>query len=108
MRRNIVKITENIKDIMAFAKCSVDRAKKIEYQMDCNGIDYSECTTRKFHNAIRDAIVDIDYSIEDLDRILKALDTKKVQKARRQAVVNSATASIADKLAQMRANGVFK
>lgn len=101
-----MKITQRIKDIMAFAKCSVVRAEKIEYQMECNGIDYSECTTREFNNAIRDAIVDIDYSIEDLDKLYQQeIDAKK---ALTQAIVNSATASIADKLAQMRANGVFK
>jgi len=101
-----VKITQRIKDIRAFTGCSIDRALKIEYQMDCNGIDYSECTTRQFNEAIKDAVVDIDYSIEDLDRIFKALDTKKVQKARKQAFATNS--SIADKLAQMRANGVFK
>lgn len=101
-----MKITLRIKDIMSFAKCDAERARKIEYQMDCNGIDYSECTTREFNNAIRDAIVDIDYSIEDLDKLYQQeIDAKK---ALTQAIVNSATASIADKLAQMRANGVFK
>ena len=101
-----MKITLRIKDIMSFAKCDAERARKIEYQMDCNGIDYSECTTREFNNAIKDAIVDLDYSIEDLERIAKALDTKKVKRARAQQFASNSF--IANKLAEMRANGVFK
>jgi len=85
-----MKITLRIKDIMSFAKCDAERAREIEYQMDCNGIDYSECTTREFNSAIKDAIVDLDYSIEDLEKAYVA------------------EISVADKLAEMRANGVFK
>jgi hypothetical protein len=51
-----MKITLRIKDIMAIAKCNSETARKIEYQMDCNGIDYSECTAREFKSAVKDVV----------------------------------------------------
>ncbi len=55
MRRNIVKIMEILK---------VDAvvAEKVEYIMDCSGIDYSECSMREFRSEAKYAYSRIDYS----------------------------------------------
>ena len=48
MRLNIKRITELL-------NVSPEVANKVEYEMDCMGIDYSECTTREFNMYAKEA-----------------------------------------------------
>jgi hypothetical protein len=53
MRRDTMRA--NIRDIIALFNISEEEAKKVEYNMDCLGIDYSECTKREFREIAKEA-----------------------------------------------------
>ena len=38
------------RQIVALLNISLEKAETVQYEMDCSGIDYSECSTRKFNN----------------------------------------------------------
>jgi hypothetical protein len=47
------------KDIAALLKISLYQALLVQSQMECNGIDFSECSTRVFNREARQAAQEI-------------------------------------------------
>jgi len=41
-------------EIAKLLKVDMDTAEAVHYEMDCSGIDYSECTTREFNRTARE------------------------------------------------------
>ena len=44
---------------MKVAKVDEAQAEKIEYQMECNGVNFSDCSTRMFNRSVKEAIEDM-------------------------------------------------
>ena len=47
------------KEIAKLLKISLDQALKVQYQMECNGVDFSECSTREFNKEAKSAYAEI-------------------------------------------------
>ena len=51
-----------IKQIMETLDCSDDFAKKVEYQMECAGFDFSESTDAEFKQEVNYAVFELNLS----------------------------------------------
>jgi hypothetical protein len=63
-----------IKELQKLLKIDAPTAARVLHEMDCSGIDYSECTTREFNRCAREALADLPFTEEDMNRALSALD----------------------------------
>ena len=48
-------MNKTTQDIMQLLAVNCDTALQVQDIMDCNGIDYSECTTKQFNREVRNA-----------------------------------------------------
>jgi hypothetical protein len=44
-----------ITEIAKLLHCDVAAAERVRHEMDCAGLDYSQCTQREFNRAAREA-----------------------------------------------------
>jgi len=52
----------NIKKIMQILNVDAETAERVEYIMDCSGIDYSECSMREFKAEAKHAYSRLDHA----------------------------------------------
>ncbi len=45
--------------IAALLKITLDQAREVQSQMECNGVDFSECSTRAFNKEAKIAFSEI-------------------------------------------------
>ena len=57
-RRDILKVLKGVINESNDIKM-MDNVLAVEYEMDCSGIDYSECTKRQFNKECKEAINEI-------------------------------------------------
>ena len=48
-------MNKTTQEIMQLLAVDCDTALQVQDIMDCNGIDYSECTTKQFNREVRNA-----------------------------------------------------
>ena len=66
----------NIETIQVVSNATPAEAINIEYQMQCNGFDFSEATMPQFKAGVKDAQIDLnlaEVSDEDLERLYRSL-----------------------------------
>jgi DNA-directed RNA polymerase specialized sigma subunit len=66
------------KNIAAFLKITIEEALKVQDQMERNGIDYSECTTRTFNKEARIAAEEIASAILTTEQMIEILENNKI------------------------------
>jgi hypothetical protein len=66
------------KNIAALLKITIEEALKVQDQMERNGIDYSECTTRTFNKEARIAAEEIASAILTTEQMIEILENNKI------------------------------
>ena len=66
------------KNIAALLKIEIEEARKVQDQMERNGIDYSECTTRTFNKEARIAAEEIASALLTTEQIIEILENNKI------------------------------
>jgi hypothetical protein len=64
--------------IAALLKIEIEEARKVQDQMERNGINYSECTTRTFNKEARIAAEEIASDLLTTEQIIEILDNNKI------------------------------
>lgn len=63
-----------INELMKLLKIDAPTAACVLHEMDCSGIDYSECTRREFNRCAREALAGLPFTEDDMNRALSTLD----------------------------------
>ena len=66
------------KNIASLLKIEIQDALKVQDQMERNGIDYSECSTRTFNKEARLAAQEVASSLLTTDQIIEILQENKI------------------------------
>ena len=64
--------------IAALLKIEIEEARKVQDQMERNGIDYSECTTRTFNKEARIAAEEIASALLTTEQMIEILENNKI------------------------------